>query len=137
MDRDIIFSWEDMLNFEGESGPYVLYSYVRGKSILKKAENININPDLSCLKTEDEFNLAKQLNFFNETVKQAAERYEPFVITRYVTDLAKAYNKFYNTHPILTADEEIRDARLALTKAVTTVLDTGLGLLGIQTPESM
>lgn len=137
MDRDIIFSWEDMLSFEGESGPYVQYSYVRGKSILKKAGNIDENPDLSYLKTEDEYNLVKQLGFFKETVKQAADRYEPFVINRYVTDLAKAYNKFYNTHPILTAEKEVRDARLALTKAVTNVLDIGLNLLGIQTPESM
>lgn len=137
MDKDIVFSWEDMLNFEGESGPYVMYSYVRGKSILRKAENIDINPDLSNLKTDDEFYLAKHLSLFKETVKQAAERYEPFVINRYVTELAKVYNKFYNTHPILTADKEVRDARLALTKAVTIVLATGLGLLGIQPPENM
>ncbi|MEA4961578.1 arginine--tRNA ligase [Lutispora sp.] len=137
MDRDIIFSWEDMLSFEGESGPYVLYSYVRGKSILKKAGNIGENPDLSYLKTEDEYNMVKLLGFFKETVEQAGDRYEPFVITRYVTDLAKAYNKFYNTHPILTADEKVKEARLALTKAVCSVLTTGLGLLGIQTPESM
>ena len=94
-------------------------------------------PDLSYLKTEDEFNLVKLLGFFKETVKQAADRYEPFVINRYVTDLAKAFNKFYNTHPILTAEKEVKDARLALTKAVTNVLAIGLGLLGIQTPESM
>lgn len=137
MDKDIVFSWEDMFNFEGESGPYVMYSYVRGKSILRKAENIDINPDLSNLKTDDEFYLAKHLSLFKETVKQAAERYEPFVINRYVTELAKVYNKFYNTHPILTADKEVRDARLALTKAVTIVLATGLGLLGIQPPENM
>jgi len=137
MDKDIVFSWEDMLNFEGESGPYVMYSYVRGKSILRKAENMDINPDLSNLKTDDEFYLVKHLSLFKETVKQAAERYEPFVINRYVTELAKAYNKLYNTHPILTADKEVRDARLALTKAVTIVLATGLGLLGIQPPENM
>ncbi|MDD2481403.1 MAG: arginine--tRNA ligase [Lutispora sp.] len=137
MGRDIVFSWEDMLTFEGESGPNVLYSYVRGKSILKKAGNISGNADFSYLKTEDEFNIVKQLGSFKETVEQAAERYEPFVITRYVTDLAKAYNKFYNSHPILSAEEEVKIARLALTKAVCNVLTTGLGLLGIQTPESM
>lgn len=137
MDKDIIFSWEDMLSFEGESGPYVLYSCVRGKSILKKAGNISHNADLSQLTTEDEYNIVKQLGLFKEAVEQAAERYEPFVINRYVTDLAKAYNKFYNTHPILTAEEGVKGARLALTKAVCSVLSTGLGLLGIQTPESM
>lgn len=137
MGRDIIFSWEDMLSFDGESGPYVQYSYVRGKSILKKAGEIDFNADLSLLRTEDEYNIVKQLGFFKEAVEQSAERYEPFVINRYVTDLAKAFNKFYNTHPILNEEEGLKGARLLLTKAVCSVLSTGLGLLGIQTPESM
>lgn len=137
MGKDIIFSWEDMLSFEGESGPYVQYSYVRGKSILKKAGNIADDADLSQLITDDEYYIVKQIGFFKEAIEQAADRYEPFVLNRYVTDLAKAYNKFYNTHPILTAEEGVKGARLALTKAVCSVLSTGLGLLGIQTPESM
>lgn len=138
MDRDISFTWEDILSFDGESGPYVQYSYVRGISILRKAEGIDLSHvDLTLLKSEDEFALVKLMATLEDKVKEAAERYEPFVITRHITELAKAYNKFYNTHPILTADEELKKARLALTQAVCTVLKTGLGLLGIETPMHM
>lgn len=136
-ERDVVFSWEETLSFEGESGPYVQYSYVRGSSILNKAGIIDQEADVSALTTEDEFSLVKILGSFNEALKEAAERYEPFVITRYATDLAKAYNKFYNTHPILNAEENIKNARLVLTKAVCTVLKISLGILGIETPENM
>lgn len=136
-ERDVVFSWEETLSFEGESGPYVQYSYVRGSSILNKAGIIDHEADISVLTTEDEFNLIKILGSFNDALKEAAERYEPFVITRYATDLAKAYNKFYNTHPILNAEENIKNARLVLTKAVCTVLKISLGILGIETPENM
>ncbi len=136
-ERDVVFSWEESLSFEGESGPYVQYSYVRGSSILNKAGSCNKDADLSVLTTEDEFNLVKLLGSFNDALKEAAERYEPFVVTRYVTDLAKAYNKFYNSHHILNAEEKVKDARLVLTKAVCTVLKVSLGILGIETPESM
>lgn len=136
-EKDVVFSWEETLSFEGESGPYVQYSYVRGNSILKKAGIIDQKADLSVLTTEDEFNLVKLLGSFSDALKEAAERYEPFVITRYVSDLAKAYNKFYNSHPMLNAEENIKNARLVLTKAVCTVLKISLGILGIETPENM
>ncbi len=137
-DRDIAFSWEDMLSFEGESGPYVQYTYVRGKSILRKAGDFDFGvADYSNLNSEDEFNMVKLLDAFKDAVKEAAERYEPFVISRNVTELAKAYNKFYSTHPILNAEDNIKAARLNLTKAVCAVIKTGLGLLGIDTPEKM
>ena len=136
-ERDVVFSWEESLSFEGESGPYVQYSYVRGNSILNKAGDYNKNPDLSVLTTEDEFNLVKLLGSIDDVLKEAAERFEPFVVTRYATDLAKAYNKFYNSHHILNAEEKVKDARLALTKAVCTVLKISLGILGMETPESM
>ncbi len=136
-ERDVVFSWEETLSFEGESGPYVQYSYVRGSSILNKAESIDKEADLSVLTTEDEFNLVKLLGSFNDALKEAAERYEPFVISRYATDLAKAYNKFYNTHPILNAKEDVKNARLLLTNAVCIVLKISLGILGMETPENM
>ncbi len=136
-ERDVVFSWEETLSFEGESGPYVQYSYVRGSSILKKAGEINKNADLSVLSTEDEFTLVKLLGSFGDALKEAAERYEPFVITRYVTELAKAYNKFYNSHHILNAEDKIKDARLILTEAVCIVLKSALSILGMDVPESM
>ncbi|MGE5630269.1 MAG: arginine--tRNA ligase [Caulobacteraceae bacterium] len=136
-DKDVVFKWEDALNFDGDSGPYVQYTYVRGKSILRKAGNIPETADYSYLTTEDEFQLVKLLGAFKDTIKEAAERYEPFVVTRYVTELAKAYNKFYNTHPILNADENVKNARLHLTMAIGTVIKTGLELVGIDTPDNM
>jgi arginyl-tRNA synthetase len=92
---------------------------------------------LSYLTTEEEFQLVKLMGAFKDAVRESVERYEPFVITRHVTEIAKAYNKFYNTHPILNADENVKLARLQLTKAIGIVIKTGLGLVGIETPENM
>jgi len=136
-EKDVVFTWEDALNFDGDSGPYVQYTYVRGRSILRKAGNVPDTADLGYLSTEDEFQLVKLLGAFKASVEEAVERYEPFVVIRHVTELAKAYNKFYNTHPILNAEENVKNARLQLTKAVVTVIKTGLGLVGIETPENM
>ena len=136
-EKDVVFTWEDALNFDGDSGPYVQYTYVRGKSILRKAGNVPDTADLSYLSTEDEFELVKLLGAFKDSVKEATDRYEPFVVLRNVTEIAKAYNKFYNSHPILNADDNVKNARLQLTKAVGIVLKTGLGLAGIETPENM
>ncbi|HYE81008.1 MAG TPA: arginine--tRNA ligase [Clostridia bacterium] len=136
-EKDVVFTWEDALNFDGDSGPYVQYTYVRGRSILRKAGNVPETADLSYLSTEDEFQLVKLLGAFKDSVREAVERYEPFVVIRHITEIAKAYNKFYNTHPILNAEENVKDARLQLTKAVGTVIKTGLGLVGIETPENM
>ena len=136
-EKDVVFTWEDALNFDGDSGPYVQYTYVRGKSILRKAGNVPDTADLSYLATEDEFQLVKLLGAFKDSIKEAVERYEPFVVIRHVTEIAKAYNKFYNSHPILNADDNVKNARLQLTKAVGIVLKTGLGLVGIDTPENM
>lgn len=136
-EKDVVFTWEDALNFDGDSGPYVQYTYVRGKSILRKAGNVPADADLSYLSTEDEFELVKLLGAFKDSVKEATERYEPFVVLRNVTEIAKAYNKFYNSHPILNADDNVKNARLQLTKAVGIVIKTGLGLAGIETPENM
>lgn len=136
-EKDVVFTWEDALNFDGDSGPYVQYTYVRGRSILRKAGNVPETADLSYLSTEDEFQMVRLLGAFKDSVKEAVERYEPFVVIRHVTEIAKAYNKFYNTHPILNAEENVKNARLQLTKAVVTVIKTGLGLVGIETPENM
>lgn len=136
-EKDVVFNWEDALNFDGDSGPYVQYTYVRGRSILRKAGDVSDSADLSYLSTEDEFQLVKLMGAFKDSVREAVERYEPFVVIRNVTEIAKAYNKFYNTHPILNADDNVRNARLQLTKAVGIVIKTGLGLIGVDTPENM
>jgi len=136
-EKDVVFTWEDALNFDGDSGPYVQYTYVRGRSILQKAGYVPDTADLTFLSTEDEFQLVKLLGAFKDSVKEAVERYEPFVVVRHLTEIAKAYNKFYNTHPILNADENVKNARLQLTKAVGIVIKTGLSLAGIETPDNM
>ena len=136
-ERDIVFSWEDIVNFDGDSGPYVQYTYVRGKSILRKAGYEPKTADLSLLSSEEEFNLAKLIGGFGDAVKEAGERYEPFVVTRQITEIAKAFNKFYNSHPIMNADENIKDARLQLVIATCTTIKAGLRLVCIETPENM
>ncbi len=139
-EKDIIFSWDSMLDFEGESAPYCQYSYARGRSILRRAENIDYSDaDMSKAVSDEEYALIKQLNSFGEAVKDAADKNEPFYVNRYVTNLAKAFNKFYNTNPIMKSDvePEVQKARLAIVDTVCTVIKSGLYLLGIDTVESM
>lgn len=139
-EKDIDLNWETMLDFEGESGPYCQYGYARGKSILRRAQGIDYSDaDLSKATSDEEYSLVKQLSAFGDAVKDAAQKYEPFYINRYVTGLTRAFNKFYNTNPILKddVDMETKKARLALVEATTQVIKTALGLLGIETVESM
>lgn len=139
-EKDIDLNWETMLDFEGESGPYCQYGYARGRSILRRAEGIDYSKaDLSKAVSDEEYSLVKQLNAFGDAVHDAAEKNEPFYINRYVTNLTRAFNKFYNTNPILKDDVDIetKKARLAIVEASTRVIKTALNLLGIETVESM
>lgn len=139
-EKDIVFAWDTMLDFDGESAPYCQYSYARGKSILRRAEGIDFaDADFSKATSDDEYRLTKQLNAFGDAVKSAAEKNEPFYINRYVTNLAKDFNKFYNANPILKSDvpEDVKKARLAIVEATCSVIKTALYLLGIETVESM
>ncbi|MCR6515155.1 MAG: arginine--tRNA ligase [Clostridium sp.] len=138
-EKDIIFDWKEILSFEGETGPYVQYSYARGNSILEKANGINLeNPDYSLLNSKEEFELIKSLESFKKNIHQAIEKLEPSVISRYVIEVAKAFNKFYNAHSVLNLeDENLKIARLSLVKASLQVIKNGLGLLGIEVVEKM
>lgn len=139
-EKDIVFSWESMLDFEGESAPYCQYGYARGKSILRRAEGIDYSDaDFSKAVSDEAYSLVKQLNAFGDAVKDAAEKNEPFYINRYVTNLTKLFNKFYNTNPIMKddVDMETKKARLAIVDASAKTIHTALGLLGIDTVESM
>ena len=139
-EKDIVFSWESMLDFEGESAPYCQYGYARGRSILRRGEGIDYSDaDFSKAVSDEAYSLVKQLNAFGDAVKDAAEKNEPFYINRYVTNLTKLFNKFYNTNPIMKddVDMETKKARLAVVDATTKVIHTALGLLGIDTVESM
>ena len=135
-EKDIIFDWDDILDFNGESGPYVQYSYARGRSVLRKeAPNGEISFDYDI--TDEEYTLLKLLSEFSDNVRAAMAKNEPFYITRYVTAVSKAFNKFYNTAPILKAEDNVKNARLKITEATCTVIKNALALLGIKTVERM
>ncbi|KMT23142.1 arginine--tRNA ligase [Clostridium cylindrosporum] len=137
-ERDLSFDWKDILNFDGETAPYVQYTYARGKSILKKAGDFSSTADYTKLNTTEEFELTKLISRFNETLLLSIEKYEPSIITRYIIDVAKAFNKFYNHCSIMNLeDDSLKMARLNLVVATTIVIKNGLSLLGIDTVERM
>ncbi len=138
-EKDIVFSWDSMLDFEGESAPYVQYSYARGKSILRRSNENVSDIDFSLVTSDEEYALVSQINAFSDAVRDAAEKNEPFYVNRYVTNLARQFNKFYNSCPILKDDvaPDVRKARLALVSASCEVIKSALWLLGIETVESM
>lgn len=137
--KDEIFDWDMLLNFQGETGPYIQYIYVRTKSVLGKAGYIpNINDvDFSKITEKEAFNIIKLLYSFSDVAIQAAEKNEPSIISRYLIDLAQSFSNYYNGYHILTEDKQVQDARLYLTYAVGTVLKTGAELLGMEMPERM
>ncbi len=139
-EKDIVFSWDTMLDFDGESAPYCMYGYARGKSILRRAEGIDYSTaDLTKAVSDDAYTLVKLINSFGDAVADAADKNEPFYVNRYVTGLVKAFNKFYNTNPIMRddVDEETKKARLAIVDATCAVIKSALYLLGIEVVESM
>lgn len=136
--KDYVFSWDKTLSFEGETGPYVQYVHARICSLLKKGDfSLDMEFDPSLLKTEEEINVLRVLYNFTDTVIDAHEKMEPFFITRYVVELAKEFNKFYNRVPILDEDEKLKNTRLLLCFTVKNVIKKGLYLLGIKAPEKM
>ncbi len=136
--KDIDFSWERALSFDGETGPYVQYTHARCCSALRKAEGLPAaKPDYTALADDFSQDLLRQLSRFPETVREAASRYEPSIITRAVTELCKAYNKFYYENRILDENDGVREARVRLTRAVKNTIKTGLMLIGMEAPERM
>ena len=137
-EKDIVFDWKEILSFEGETGPYVQYAYARAKSILRRAGDIDEAPDYSKIDTKEEFELAKTLESFNKNINIALDKLEPSVVTRYVIDVAKAFNKFYNAHSVLNLeDKALKASRLKLVEASTVVIKNALALLGIDVVEEM
>lgn len=136
--KDEVFDWDIMLNFQGETGPYIQYMYVRTKSILEK-ENYVMNKDLVDISELEEhgIELIKQIYSFNDIVKQAVDKNEPSIISRYLIDVAKLYSSFYNDNKIIVEDEKIKNTRLCLTYMVGNVLKIGTGLLGMEMPDRM
>ncbi len=135
--KDIDFRWDRALNFDGESGPYVQYTHARCCSVLRKAPASSAAPDWSALTDDEAQSLLRLMSRFPDVIREAAEKYEPSMITRAVTDIAQAYNKYYYEHRILDENEAATAARVALTDAARQVIRTGLRLIGIEAPERM
>ena len=141
--KDIIFDLDDTLRFDGETGPYVQYTYVRTNSILQKANFLDqeINSHTFHFETlihDSEVDLVKQLQRFPEIIKKATEEFEPSILTRYMIDIASLFSKFYNECKVLSCEEiNLKEARLALVYATSIVIKNGLKLLGIECPDQM
>ena len=137
--KDEVFDWNTILNFQGETGPYVQYTYVRTKSVLEKAGYLPKIEEVKVENLADEYSLAilKLIYNFEDVLIQVTDKNEPSILARYLIDLAKAYSSFYNENKIIVEDKDIQNARVYLTYAVSEVLKQGANLLGIQMPEKM
>ena len=136
--KDYVFNWDNLLNFNGETGPYVQYTYARAKSVLAKAGKEEFAEiDFNNLNTPEEMALIKSIAGFEDALIKAHDKYEPSIVSRQIMEIAKSFNKFYNAHQIMVDDEDVKNERLALTYAASIVIKEGLALLGIKTVEKM
>ena len=137
--KDEIFDWDMLLNFQGETGPYIQYIYVRTKSVLEKAgyvpkfEEIN----LELLQDKASQNVITTLYNFENVLMNVTSKSDPSLLARYLIELSQNYSNFYNENKIIDDDKDVQNARVYLSKAVGTVLKIGAGLLGIEMPNKM
>lgn len=137
--KDEIFDWDTILNFQGETGPYIQYTYVRTKSVIEKAGGV---PDISEVSSEllqDEYSikLLKLIYDFEDVLVQVTDKNEPSILSRYLIDVAKTYSNFYNENKIINDNKNLQNARVYLTYSAGIILKTGAGLLGIEMPDKM
>jgi arginyl-tRNA synthetase len=136
--KDIVFDYEDALNFDGQSAPYIQNAHVRANSILKKADCLPENASFDFDLSEHETTLINLISRFPMLVQQAAREYKPLLMAGYAFDLAKAFHGFYHAVPVLQAErDEVRRARLRLTAATQQTIANSLRLLGILSPNVM
>ena len=136
--KDVTFSWKKVLNFDGETGPYAQYTHARCCSVLRKAGGYDVNAiDVSCFSDDATASLAKAIAAFPAAVLAAAEKNEPYIVSRATMEVCTAFNKFYFCNQIITEDAGVSAARLALTDAARITIRKGLYLVGLQAPERM
>ncbi len=137
--KDEIFDWNQILNFQGETGPYIQYTYVRTKSVLEKVGYLPKVEEIKEEKLLDAYsqNIIKLIYSFEDILIQVTQKDEPSILARYLIDVAKSYSSFYNENKIITEDKEVQNARIYLTYSVGKVLKVGAKLLGIEMPDKM
>ncbi|MEN6595995.1 MAG: arginine--tRNA ligase [Clostridiaceae bacterium] len=136
--KDVVFDWDAILNFDGETGPYAQYTHARACSVLRKANFVPSGAvDYAVLDDAESTAVIAAIAAFPDAVKEAMEKNEPYLVSRAVIAVASAFNKFYYEQRIMADDAAVRTARLKLTDATRTVIHIGLGLLGIAAPERM
>lgn len=135
--KDYVFSWDKMLSPEGETGPYVQYAHARACSLIRNIEVDNKNINFELLNDEVSMEVVRQLSKFEEAIMDAANKYEPSIITRYVCNLAQMFNSFYNANRIANQDANIQATRIALVKAVKITIKNALHLVTIAAPEKL
>ena len=136
--KDVVFSYDKVLNFDGETGPYVQYTNTRTVSLLEKVGGFDASKaDYSGLDNEESQTVAAILANFTPAMREAVAKYEPCVVARYLMELCKAFNKFYLAHRIQGEEEGVKNARAMLVAATHYVLEDGLRLLGISAPQKM
>ena len=137
--KDVIFNWDKILNFDGETGPYVQYTYARCASVFRKVGAVELPAeiDYSVLTDDATMNLLKDLTRFPEVIKEAADKYEPFMIARFAVSVAQHFNKFYHDCQINVEEENVKLARLKVVDVTMKVIKSALDLLGIECPEQM
>lgn len=135
--NDIVFSYDKVLSFEGETGPYIQYTHARSCSVLKKYDSTIDEINYSLLCGEEEMEIIKLLESFSSVIKNAAEDYQPCYVSRFLISLCSAFNKFYFDNRIITDDEATTKARILLTKKVRDTIKRGLYLIGLKAPEAM
>ena len=135
--KDIDFYWDRALNFDGETGPYVMYTHARACSVLRKAGECAVAPDFNALTDPEAQDVVRLLEQYPSVLKAALNKSEPSMITRYSVDLSQAFNKFYYEHKVMVDDPAERAARVALTRAVRQVIASALNLIGLEAPARM
>lgn len=142
--KDYVFKWDKVLNFDGETGPYVQYTHARCASVLRRAGEETVakaaalkDVDYKYLCSESAYELIKLLYKFPDVVVDAGHRYEPSIVTRHIVDMAQGFNRFYHDEHILTDDEQEKTAKVALVIAAKNAIRNGLALLGMKAPEKM